>query len=382
MDTDRELGDISRTRLPLAEASHVPGDYYTSQRAYDIERERIFLRDWLAVARVEEVEKPGDFISLRVVDEPFIVARNSDGELNAFMNRCAHRGVRVTDREHGNAQEFTCPYHGWLYGLDGRLIGAPYMDQAVGFDKSSCRLKPLPLHIWGGWIFVSLDYEPTAFAEWIKPYAEQFDFLGQENCRLADKLVIEVDCNWKFPVENLMDNYHSRVLHVKTIGLTMGVERYTGTRHGSNAFTAFYDARPMNYSGKSLFGNMPWLADKSERFACSAHIAPNFHMLARSDNVHPIIMWPIGKDRTRIVCYMLWPKEWHSLPDFRDKVAPYNEFTLDVLKEDASVMESLHDAASSSRFEPGRMSRLELGVYNIVNYDLDRVLGVGDTKLY
>ncbi|MGD9942305.1 MAG: aromatic ring-hydroxylating dioxygenase subunit alpha [Burkholderiaceae bacterium] len=369
-------------RKPLAEASHLPGYYYTSEEAYELEKARVFLHDWLAVARVEELEKPGDFLSLRVVDEPFIVARNERGELQAFMNRCAHRGVAVTSEPKGNAKEFMCPYHGWLYDLGGQLIGAPFMDQAVGFDKANCRLKPIALREWAGWIFVSLNPEPLPWDEWIAPYQREFGFLRQEDCRLADKLVLEVDCNWKFPVENLMDNYHSRVLHAKTIGPTMGVERYTGVRTGSTAFTAYYDARPMTYDGKSRFGNMPWLADKSPRFACSAHLAPNFHMLARSDNVHPIIMWPLGPSRVRITCYMLWPAEWHALPDFRERVAPYNEFTMAVLKEDASVMESLHDAASSPRYEPGRLSRLELGVYNLINYNVDRVMGIGDTKLY
>jgi Rieske 2Fe-2S family protein len=282
----------------------------------------------------------------------------------------------------GNAKEFTCPYHGWLYDLDGKLIGAPYMEQAAGWDKKNCRLKPLGLRVWAGWIFVTLNENPVPWEAWIAPYDKEFGHLKQENCRVADKLTIEVNCNWKFPVENLMDNYHSRILHRKTIGPTMGVERYTGVRTGSKAFTAYYDAKPMTYEGKSLFGPMPWMQDQSERYACSAHVAPNMHMLARVDNVHPFIIWPLGGDRCRITCYMLWPAEWHSQPEFRERVAPYNEFTLAVMQEDSSVMESLHDAARSSRFEPGRMSRLELGVYNLVNYNVDRVLGIGDTKLY
>ena len=162
----------------------------------------------------------------------------------------------------------------------------------------------------------------------------------------------------------------------------MSVGRYTGVRTGSKAFTAYYDARPMTADGQSRFGKMPWMQDKPETFACSAHIAPNMHMLARCDNVHPFIFWPLGHNRVRITCYMLWPAEWHSLPDFRERVAPYNEFTMAVVNEDISVMESQHDAASSSRYEPGRMSRLELGVYNLLNYDADRVLGIGNTKLF
>lgn len=373
--------EVAELRKPLNEARHIPGYFYASPEVYEIEKEQIFFKDWIPVARVEEVEKPGDYMTSRLCDEPFIVARDEKGTLHAYMNRCAHRGVAVAEGA-GNAKEFTCPYHGWLYGLDGKLIGAPYMEQAVGWDKKSCRLKPLELRTWAGWIFVTLNPSPMDWAQWIAPYDNEFAHLKQENCRLADKLSLEVNCNWKFPVENLMDNYHSRVLHRKTIGPTMGVERYTGVRTGSKAFTAYYDAKPMTYDGTSRFGKMPWLADKSERYACSAHLAPNMHMLARVDNVHPFIIWPLGVDRCRVTCYMLWPEEWHSLPDFRERVAPYNEFTFAVVQEDGSVMESLHDAARSKRYEPGRMSRLELGVYNLVNYNVDRVLGIGDTKLY
>jgi len=86
--------------------------------------------------------------------------------------------------------------------------------------------------------------------------------------------------------------------------------------------------------------------------------------------------------RTRIVCYMLWPKAWHGQPDFRERVEPYNAFTRQLMDEDSSVMESLHDAARSTLYQPGRMSHLELGVHNLINYNLDRVLGTGGPKLY
>ena len=378
---DRKDWGIEGLRKPLNEAAHVPGYFYTSPEIYALERERIFLKDWLAVGRVEEIENPGDYRCYRLVGEPVIVARNAQGEVKAFMNRCAHRGVQVAPAD-GNAKEFMCPYHGWLYDLDGRLVGVPYMDEAVGFDKRNCRLKPVHVGIWAGWIFLNFDEKPLPFEEFIAPYDRELGFLKQEECRLAEKLVVDVNCNWKFPVENLMDNYHSRVLHVKSIGPTMGVERFTGVRHGANAFTAYYDAKPMTADGKGRFDKMPWLEGKSDRFACSAHIAPNMHLFARSDNVHPFVMWPLGVDRVRIICFQLFPKAWHNDPAFADKVKDYTAFTLQVVNEDASVMESLHDAAASTRYEPGRMSRLELGVWNVINYNVDRVLGSGSPKLY
>jgi phenylpropionate dioxygenase-like ring-hydroxylating dioxygenase large terminal subunit len=372
---------IEELRKPLAEARHIPGYFYASPEVYELEKQRIFLKDWLPIARVEELQQPGDYMTFRVAEEPFVVARDEAGKLNAFMNRCAHRGVRVAE-DAGHATRFMCPYHGWVYGLDGRLIGAPNMKQAIGFDNKAHRLKPLSVGVWAGWIFVSLAEEPLPFEEWIEPYDKELGFLKQEECGLADKLTVEVDCNWKFPVENLMDNYHSRVLHAKTIGPTVGVERFKGIRNGVSAFTAYYEGKPMTKEGTSRFGSIPWLADKGERFACSAHIAPNMQLFARSDSIHPFVMWPVGVDKVRITCYMLWPKEWHAQSDFREKVAPYNEFTRQVMNEDVSVMESLHDAAKSPFFKPGRMSDLELGVYNLLNYNVDRALGLGDPKLY
>jgi choline monooxygenase len=372
---------VDALRKPLNEASHIPGFFYTSPEIFALEKERIFMTDWLAIGRVEELERPGDYRTYRLLDEPFIVARNNEGQLKAYMNRCAHRGVAVAEGA-GNAQEFVCPYHGWLYDLDGRLTGAPYMDQAVQFDKKNCRLKPLHLGVWAGWIFITFNENPIPFVDFIAPYDRELGFLRQEECRLGEKITIEVNCNWKFPVENLMDNYHSRVLHVKSIGPTMGVERFTGQGRTSKAFTAYYDAKPMTADGKSRFGKMPWLDGKTDRFACSAHIAPHMHLFARADNVHPFLMWPLGVDRARIECYQLFPKDWHADPEFSRKVKDYTAFTSQVVHEDASVMESLHDAASSKRYQPGRMSRLELGVWNLVNYNVDRVLGVEDTRLY
>ena len=100
------------------------------------------MKDWLCVGRMEEIENPGDYIALRLLDEPIILARDNDGNVGAFANVCRHRGVEVASGS-GNTQEFSCPYHGWLYDLQGNLVGAPYMKEAEGFDPTSCQLTPL-----------------------------------------------------------------------------------------------------------------------------------------------------------------------------------------------------------------------------------------------
>ena len=134
-------GDIAAIRAPISRARHAPGYIYTSPEIYALEKEKIFMRDWLCIARVEEIEKPGDFMTFDVMDEPIVIARARDGSINAFRNSCAHRGL-VVAKGSGNAKSFSCEYHGWSYDLTGQLVGAPFMEDVQEFDLSSCRLPP------------------------------------------------------------------------------------------------------------------------------------------------------------------------------------------------------------------------------------------------
>ena len=86
--------DLSGIRRPVNRATHVPGHFYASEDIYALEKEKIFMRDWMLVAREEELEKPGNYliITLRLLGEPIVVTRNQAGQLNAFANVCAHRG--------------------------------------------------------------------------------------------------------------------------------------------------------------------------------------------------------------------------------------------------------------------------------------------------
>jgi Rieske 2Fe-2S family protein len=370
---------LEQTRRPLDHARHTPGYFYWHPEVFRLEKERMFMKDWLMVGREEEIENPQDFLTLRILDEPIIIARNTDGKVHAFYNRCAHRGVAVA-RESGHSHEFTCPYHGWLYDLEGKLLGAPHMRGSKPFDPKTCRLKPIALERWGGWFFINFDEKPTPFGAFIKEFEEDFGFLKQEDCRLAEKLDITLECNWKFVKENLMDAYHSPVLHKNTIGKNLSPNRYTGNRSGKGAFTAFYSGKPMTWDNASRFGIMPSLVERNygEDFACAGHLSPNVQLFGRSDNVHPFVIWPLTPTKTRVFCYQLFPKEWFDVDDFASKVKAYTEYTTEVLKEDSAMMDTLQDAAFSPRFEPGYMSEKELGVYNVINLNLDRVFGPDD----
>jgi Rieske 2Fe-2S family protein len=140
---------LDDTRAPVTRARHAPGYVYASPEVFELEKEHIFLKDWLCMGRSEELPGIGDYATFRVLDEPIVIARGEDGALHAYSNICRHRGAEVASGA-GNTRQFSCPYHGWSYDLAGRLTGAHYMAEAKDFDPAQCRLRPLKIGEWAG----------------------------------------------------------------------------------------------------------------------------------------------------------------------------------------------------------------------------------------
>ena len=368
-------GAFSMTRAPLHEAQHLPPHIYNSPEVYAREKEEIFMKDWLCVARVEEIDNPGDYMTRRVIDEPIIIARNEIGEINAYANVCKHRGVEVASGS-GNLKEFSCPYHGWLYNLDGFLIGAPYMKEADGFDPASCQLNPLRCDIWAGWVFVNFDTSAAPLAQFVARYNQSFGMLQQENCRLGDKFAREVDCNWKFVNENLQDVYHFQTLHANTFGEHVTADSFTyDLDEDTGGVAAFYPAAPTTFDGQSRFGKMPWMEDYPMNFARMGYMMPTMNIFARVDMVIACVLWPLGPGKTRMEWHSLFPTECHRLPDFDVKVKDYHDLLTMVVEEDQDMVASLQRNMASAKFAPGRMSLYETTVHNMIKGYLDRMFG-------
>jgi phenylpropionate dioxygenase-like ring-hydroxylating dioxygenase large terminal subunit len=363
---------VRPTREALARARHAPPEIYADPAFLALEKEKIFLRNWLFVARVEELEKPGDFLTLRILGEPVLLTCDKAGKRRAFANVCRHRGVEVAQGS-GNAKRFSCPYHGWVYGLDGLLLGAPLMDGNQDFEAASCRLPELALEDWGGNLFLCFAPEPAPFASFIAPFQAEFGLLQQERCRLASKIPIELDCNWKFAVENLLDIYHVRVLHTKTFGAQFAADAQAINLRPDGVVTYFYKAGAPVPDGKSLFGRMDWIAERGDDFACTARLPPNAHLFGRCDSVRYLVIWPTAVDRCRIDCYHLFPTERFALPDFAARNQVYRDFQITVLEEDRPMVVSLQQAMSSRHYRPGPMAGLEATIHHVLNDYLDRI---------
>jgi Rieske 2Fe-2S family protein len=357
----------------VTRASHPAGALYSDPAILEREMTNIFLRDWLCLARAEELEKTGDFRTFRIGREPVLLVRDKAGKPRAYANMCLHRGVEIANGA-GSQRAFMCPYHGWSYGLDGRLIGASYMDDAEGFDRANCRLREYQLREWHGWIFVSLAEQPEDFDAHMAVFEEKFGWVGMADMRVGLRIEVELKCNWKLMVENFIDFYHLKVLHKETIGRFFTNPDVDYDLHpGGQIFIDEYDAGTLSKTGEVFAKRIPSMEGKSPRFSRTGVLPPNMNGFLRPDYASFYTSWPLGVDRMKMVGFALWPREVMEGPD-RDRIVTEFKGMLDkVLAEDFEMVESLQNVATSRTFVPGRMSRLERGVQHFIKHSISRV---------
>ena len=141
--------------------SGLPAWSYHSEAFFDLEKRELFHSHWQLAGHVNDVANPGDYFTLDVAGERAIVARGEDGEVRAFHNLCRHRGSRVVADEKGHCKNaLVCPFHGWVYNLDGTLRGAAQPRSFPELDKNEFGLIPLDLEIWMGFVFVRFRHGP------------------------------------------------------------------------------------------------------------------------------------------------------------------------------------------------------------------------------
>ncbi|HYC13093.1 MAG TPA: aromatic ring-hydroxylating dioxygenase subunit alpha [Stellaceae bacterium] len=184
--------------------------FYRDPRFFERDIERIFMRHWLCAGHASSLPRRGDYFLAEYGAESVIVARGEDGELRALVNVCRHRGSRICSAP-GNARSLSCPYHGWTYGLDGKLLAARHMP--ADFDLGSHGLRRIELRVVAGLILISFAEHPLGLALAEKTIASCFEPYGWSEARVAQRKTYGIDANWKLAVENYLECYHCSPAH-------------------------------------------------------------------------------------------------------------------------------------------------------------------------
>ncbi len=298
----------------------LPSSWYYAQDVYALEKERIFCREWLCVAREEELPAPGDFRVLDVVGESIILVRNRHGVLRAFYNVCRHRGARLCRMDEAAppglavqggviaSRTILCPYHQWSYDLDGHLVAAPHMGNVPGFEKSAVNLYPVGVECWGGFVFLNLTPgEARPFAAQVGAIAERISRYPLADLRIGHSISYSVAANWKAICENYNECYHCGGVHPELCSVVpafreaggSGLDWLQGVPHREGAVT-------FSYSGTTDRRPFPTL-DADERVRHKGElIYPNLFVSLACDHAAAFILQPRGPERTEIVCHFLF----------------------------------------------------------------------------
>jgi nitrite reductase/ring-hydroxylating ferredoxin subunit len=284
-------------------AEMLPPACYTDAEFHEFEKDSIFNHEWLCAGRESWAREPGEFFTTTHIGEPIVVVRNRTGVLKAFSTVCQHRAMLVAEG-HGRTKTFLCPYHHWVYSLDGQLIGAPAMDRACDFDKKQVRLPEFKLEVWLGFVFINFDQNA-------KPLAPRLEGLRQAIANYHPELAdgprpdgsTTYPWNWKVMFENNNDGYHANRLHrgmhdVIPSALcrfpelpadTAGYFRYNGTTNKDGA------VNPLQRCILPLF---PDLTDEQRHEVIFANVPPTLTLGFRSDQVSYFILHAEGPEVT------------------------------------------------------------------------------------
>ena len=363
--------ELSRVREPLERAWTLPPKAYTDHRVFEAEVEGIFNREWVCVGRADQVAEPGDFMSVDLISQPIVITRDRSGELHALSRVCVHRGMPVTEGS-GNTRLLTCPYHKWVYELDGSLRGAPMMEGVEAFDERSCRLPSLALEVWEGFIFVNLD--PNA-----APLAPQLSGLDAlvGNYHFGDLVVaetIEFDSpwNWKILVENFMEAYHHIGTHKETLEPIFPSRQSSVPDNGGQPWSFLWmpSVEPVPPE-ESIF---PELNDEQRSGLFAAAILPNFLFAASAHNGIWYQLEPRRHDAMDLKIHVLLPPAVAESMSEEERNGT-RELVSAIHMEDIAANEGpwrgLHGALTTQ----GRLSTFEKAIWQLNQYWVDRLTG-------
>lgn len=252
--TLEDILDAYDPNAPLDQAATIPASWYIDERVYALELQTVFAHSWQFVARTDQLERPGAYVTSEIAGEPIVVVRGADNLLRGFFNVCRHHAAAVMTEAEGTANHLRCPYHGWTYSLEGELKGTPDFSGVCNFERAGNGLVPVETTVWENWVFVKLarlgtgvspvmdlrqDSPATPISEHAQdahataelfPGAElinQIKPLELAKLHWLERRHYTFDCNWKVFVDNYLDGgYHVPHLH-KGLDSVLDYSNYT-----------------------------------------------------------------------------------------------------------------------------------------------------------
>ncbi len=351
-----EPGLLQPVLAPTLGASRtLPAEAYTSERVFDWEAAHFFEGGWVCVGRADELAHIGDQKAFRIGREGVLVVRDHDEELRGFYNTCRHRGHELLEPGSSrNLRAIKCPYHAWVYQLDGSLGAAPRFGDLAGFDKARYPLIAVRLQEWHGWIFVNADGGAPDFTSYAGNLSELLSAWEPARLVVAAAHDYVIEANWKTITENYHECYHCPSIHPELCAVTQSDsgENYPhdGLWVGGSMVLKDF-AETMSLTGES--GGVPirGLDPRQLREVYYFGLFPNLLLSLHPDYVMTHRFEALGPGRTGVECQWLFPPEAVARPGFsHDYASTFWDITN---REDWLACESVYRGLQSDGFRQG-----------------------------
>ena len=343
-----------------AGAKTLPQRYFVSPEIFAQEQDRIFSTQWVLVGHQSQLPNAGDYFVAEVAEESLIIVRDKRGEIRGFCNVCRHRGSRLIENRNGQlSAAIQCGYHAWTYALDGRLLGAPHMDDVPGFNKADYSLHPVNVALWEGFIFVNLADSPAPLEKWFAPLAGKFSRWNLAALRSAKRIEYDVRANWKLIFENYSECYHCLGVHPELSKISPYDSAENDLTEGPflGGFMRIAKGRSLTMSGNACALPMEQFGEEDFRLVFYYSIFSNMLLSLHPDYVMVHQLWPQSPERTLILCDWFFHPDAFKRGDFDPDDAV--EFWDMVNKQDWHVCELSQQGISSRAYEPGPYSAWE-----------------------
>ena len=331
----------------------LPADAYFDPRQYERELQRIWYRNWVYVGRSSDLSRARGFRTFEIGDQRILLVRDEQRVLQGFYNTCRHRGAALCREPEGmlRAGTIVCPYHAWVYNLQGDLLRTSSKAHASGFDVADFPLYRISVREWNGFIFVALNDRPPPFEKMFDLPLNRLDAWPLEELVVGHVLTKTMQSNWKIFWENYNECLHcpgvhpqlSQLVPIYGRGLLEERDDPQWRAHAADPDPKFKGglrggAVTWSLDGKTTGVPFPGLSD-ADRKAGYVYMTglPSVFLVGHVDYVRVVRLLPLGPELTELrVEYLFSPQ---TLADPQFDLRNVVDFTNRVMTEDAQVCE-------------------------------------------
>ncbi|MBA2311332.1 MAG: aromatic ring-hydroxylating dioxygenase subunit alpha, partial [Actinobacteria bacterium] len=370
---------VARTLAPFGKSFTLPADAYVSPEVFEWEKANFFEGSWVCIGRSADLPNPGDRKAFRVGSEGILLVRDDAGALRGFFNVCRHRGHELLAAGACvSSKVIRCPYHAWVYGLDGELKGAPHFGEREGFDRADYPLQTVPVAEWHGWLFANASGDAPPFEEHIGNLGRFMEPYEPERLQSVVRHDYVIESNWKIIVENYHECYHCPQIHPELCQVTPPDSGWNLDPEGAWAggtMELMDHAETMSLTGESFGVPLRGLDAEQRRQVLYFGYFPNLLISPHPDYVMTHRIDPLSATQSRIECEWLFPAEAVERTGFDPSYA--SDFWDITNKQDWSACEAVQRGLQSRGYRQGPLAPAEDAVYQFLSMVARGYLGQG-----